>query len=253
MAAGKKRVNPAKQREKRAKIAAAVGCVLFLAVAAYEVPSIMKMMNQKPPAAARRATSGSSSPGGSIALPDVAAASTGLSGDGALANTDVPPPSDGAQLVSFSVFQTKNPFAPQLKSVAAGAGAPTTAERPGADAPSKSTTTTTPPSLTPGATVVPSAGGAAASTPTATTAAPPPTVAISVNGKVSRVGAQGTFPTDAPVFRLVAYTSGSADIGIVGGSLASGDVALTLQVGHAVTLQNTTDDKTYNLELISTH
>jgi hypothetical protein len=251
--AAKKRINLAKQREKRAKIAAAVGCVLFLAVAAYEVPSIMKMMHPKPPAAARPAASASSSSGSSIGLPDVAATSTGGSSDGALANTDVPPAPDGAQLVSFSIFQTKNPFAPQVKAVAAGASQQTTAERPGADAPSKETTgTTTTPTLTPGATVVPSAGGTAGSTPTTTTAAPA-TVAISVNGKVSQVGAQGTFPTGTPVFRLVAYTSDSADIGIVGGSLASGDVALTLHVGHSVTLQNTTDDKTYKLELISTH
>jgi hypothetical protein len=217
------------------------------------VPSIMKMMHPKPPAAAQPAASASSSPGGSIGLPDVAATSTGGSSDGALANTDVPPAPDGAQLVSFSIFQTKNPFAPQVKAVAAGASQQTTAERPGADAPSKETTgTTTTPTLTPGATVVPSAGGTAGSTPTTTTAAPS-TVAISVNGKVSQVGAQGTFPTGTPVFRLVAYTSDSADIGIVGGSLASGDVALTLHVGHSVTLQNTTDDKTYKLELISTH
>lgn len=250
--AAKKRINPAKQREKRAKIAAAVGCVLFLAVAAYEVPSVMKMMNQKPPASARAATAGSPSSAGSVPLPDVTAgASAGAAGDGALANTDVPPAPDGSQLVSFSVFQTKNPFAPQVKAAAAGVSAPTTADRPGADVPPKeTTTTTTAPALAPGATVVPSTGGAAAPT---VTAAPQPTVAISVNGKVSQVGAQGAFPSAAPVFRLVAFTSDSADIGIVGGSLASGDVALTLHVGHAVTLQNTTDDKTYKLELISTH
>jgi len=43
------------------QIAAAIGGVLFLAVAAYEVPSIMKMMNKKPPpAVASRRTSPSS-------------------------------------------------------------------------------------------------------------------------------------------------------------------------------------------------
>jgi hypothetical protein len=250
--ASKRRENPIKKRERRAKIAAAVGGVLFLAVAAYEVPSLMKMMNQKPPSSSHAATATPTS-GGTVGLPDVGGASGGVSVDGALANTDLPPASDGAQLVSFSVFQPKNPFAPQVRPAAAGTSATTTtAERPGADAPSKEkTATATTTSLPPGATVVPSTGGAAATTPTSTIAAPP--VTISVNGQVSQVGAQGTFPTAAPVFRLVAFTSDSADIGIVGGSLASGDVALTLHVGHAVTLQNTTDGKTYKLELLSTH
>ena len=251
--APKRRINPIKKREKRAKIAAAVGGVLFLAVAAYEVPSLMKMMNQKPPASAHSSAT-ASSPVGSAGLPDVAAVDGGASDGSALANTDPPPASDGAQLVSFSVFQMKNPFAPQVKTAAPAASAPTTAERPGADAPSKEKTgTTTTPALPRGATIVPSAGGAGATTTTETTAAAQHTVAISVNGQVSHVGAQGTFPSAAPVFRLVAFTSGSADIGIVGGSLASGEVALTLHVGHAVTLQNTTDDKTYKLELLSTH
>lgn len=264
MAAGKKRVDPIKQREKRAKIAAGVGCVLFLAVAAYEVPSIMKMMNAKPPPGAHATDAGNRNPDGSIALPNVAATSTsGLSGSGSLANTDVPPAAGGAQLVSFSVFQTKNPFTPQVTTPATGTStpaAPTTAERPGADVPSTSTTTsTTPTTLTtptvaPVATAVPPSAGAPASTPTtSTTTAAPPTVSIRVNGSVSHVGTQGTFPTGAPVFRLVGYTSDSADIGIVGGSLATGDVALTLHVGRSVTLQNTTDDKTYKLELIATH
>lgn len=257
--ASKRRENPIKKRERRAKIAAAVGGVLFLAVAAYEVPSLMKMMNQKPPTSSHAATATPTS-GGAVGLPDVAGASGAASVDGALANTDLPPASDGAQLVSFSVFQPKNPFAPQVKPAAAGTSATTTTttttttERPGADAPSKEkTATATETALPPGATVVPSTGGAAATTPTSTIAAPQPAVTISVNGQVSQVGAQGTFPIAAPVFRLVAFTRDSADIGIVGGSLASGDVALTLHVGHAVTLQNTTDGKTYKLELLSTH
>ena len=259
--AAKKRVDPIKQREKRAKIAAAVGCVLFLAVAAYEVPSIMKMMNAKPPPGANATDAGNRNPDGSIALPNVAATSTsGLSGSGALANTDAPPAADGAQLVSFSVFQTKNPFTPQVTTPSTDTSTPaqpTTADRPGADVPPTTTTTSTTattPTVPPGATAVPPSAGAPASTPTtSTTTAAPPTVAIRVNGVVSHVGTQGTFPTGSPVFRLVGYSSDSADIGIVGGSFATGDVALTLHVGRSVTLQNTTDDKTYKLELIATH
>jgi hypothetical protein len=77
-------------------------------------------------------------------------------------------------------------------------------------------------------------------------------VAIAVNGLTSRVGVAGTFPANSPVFRLVSYQSGTAQIGIVGGSYAAGGSALTLQVGHPVTLQNTTDGKQYKLELLKT-
>jgi hypothetical protein len=77
-------------------------------------------------------------------------------------------------------------------------------------------------------------------------------VAIAVNGLTSRVGVAGTFPAGSPVFRLVSYQSGTAQIGIVGGSYAAGGSTLTLQVGHPVTLQNTTDGKQYKLELLKT-
>ena len=46
--AAKKKVDPIKQREKRAKIAAIGGVVLLLAVAAWQGPKMMKLMNQKP-------------------------------------------------------------------------------------------------------------------------------------------------------------------------------------------------------------
>jgi hypothetical protein len=82
--------------------------------------------------------------------------------------------------------------------------------------------------------------------------APAPTVAISVDGVVSHVGSGGTFPTGAPVFRLVSWKGNTAAIGIVGGSYASGEVALTLDAGKPVTLQNTTNGKRYTLELLST-
>jgi hypothetical protein len=66
------------------------------------------------------------------------------------------------------------------------------------------------------------------------------------------VGLAGTFPAGGPVFRLVSFQNGTAQVGIVGGSYAAGGATLTLQVGHPVTLQNTTDGKQYRLELIKT-
>jgi hypothetical protein len=73
-----------------------------------------------------------------------------------------------------------------------------------------------------------------------------------VNGVVSHVASQGTFPAGAPVFRLASWTRDSAQVAIVGGSYASGGATLTLQIGQALTLENQSDGKRYKLELLST-
>ena len=145
MAAKKKKVDPVKQREKRVKVAAIIGTVLFLAVAAYEVPSMLAVMNKKPPP-------GSTIDNGpSSVLPNVAGGGSAApaASTGQLVNTDVPPTTGEGQLVSFSVFETKNPFTPQVSSDQAppDSGAttttPSTADKPGADVPGGTTTTPT--------------------------------------------------------------------------------------------------------------
>jgi hypothetical protein len=73
-----------------------------------------------------------------------------------------------------------------------------------------------------------------------------------VNGVVSHVASEGTFPAGAPVFRLASWTHDSAQVAIVGGSYASGGTTLTLHIGQALTLENQTDGKRYKLELLST-
>jgi hypothetical protein len=251
-----KKVDPIKQREKRAKIAAAIGGLLFLGVAAIEIPSMMSALNKKPPPGANATDAGNRAPDGSILLPNVSV-SSGLTGNGQLADTDVPPQSDAGQLVSFSVFQTKNPFVAQVS--ADGATEPAAAAAPatvgkGADVPPTATTATptaTPPTST--VSVVPPTTPTPAPTATTPTGAPPPTVTIAVNGTASRVAAQGTFPSASPVFRLVSFTSDSAQVAIVGGSYATGVATLTLHLGQPVTLENQTDGKLYKLELVATH
>ena len=267
MATKKKRVDAVKQREKRVKIAAIVGGVLMVAVGAYEIPPMLAIMNQKPPNSTYD-PGPSLTPGG---LPNVAAGAAGSSptaaGTNGLVNTDVPPVSGAGQLVSFSIFETKNPFTPQVSAAQAASVAggttttsPTSASRPGADVPG-SPTTTAPTTTTPGMTTTPVASppGVSAVPPTqapqgttTTTTVAQPTVSLSVNGVVSHVAMGGTFPSGAPVFRLASWTKGSAQVAIVGGSYASGTGTLTLRVGEAVTLQNQTDGKRYKLELLST-
>jgi hypothetical protein len=260
MAAKKKRIDPVKQREKRVKIAAIVGGVLMVLVGAYEIPPMLAIMNQKPPGNSTYDPGPSLTPGG---LPNVAAGASGSTAatptSGQLVDTDIPPASGAGQLVSFSVFETKNPFTPQVSSAGAAAGTgattttPTTANKPGADVPATTipgTTGTTTTPTPPGVSAVPSTQGPAG---TATTTTPAqPTVSLSVNGVVSHVASGGTFPSGSPVFRLSSWTKGTAQVAIVGGSYASGTGTLTLHVGEAVTLENQTDGKRYKLELLST-
>ena len=258
--AAKKKVDPIKQREKRAKIAAIGGVVLLLAVAAWQGPKMMKLMNQKPVVPPTSAAA----PAGTSALPGTGAQTT-TTASGELADTDVPPAAlDGGQLVSFDVFQTKDPFRPQVTSAdvaaadAAASGATTTQSEPVTGSRAASSATT-PPSIevqsttTPATTAVPSTP-AAPSTPETTTTAKPatPTVSISVNGATSHVARGGAFPSSTPVFRLVSWTKGAARIGIVGGSYSTGDPTLELTIDKPVTLQNTSNGQRYKLVLLST-
>jgi hypothetical protein len=246
-----KRVDPIKQREKRAKIAAAVGAVLFLIVAAFEVPTILKMMHPKPvvPPPTNVAAPDGSVPNAKPVTP------SGVTASGQLADTDVLPADGSGQLVAFDVFQTKDPFRPQVTASADTGGSSAAATTPTTTTPAPTTTTpdgTTPPTAVP---PTPPPGGVT-TTPTTTTTTPAvpaqPLVTISVNGAVSRVATGGTFPSGTPVFRLVSWTKGEARVGIVGGSYATGDPTLSLRVGVPVTLQNTSNDQRYKLILVST-
>jgi hypothetical protein len=250
--AKKKRVDPIKQREKRAKVAAIVGVLVLALVAAYEIPAVMKA-TKTPPAPVPSSTGSTAGSSTAESLPNLASGASGSvptssGSSGQLVDTDVPPPSADGQLVSFNVFATKNPFSPQV-STASGASPtitpPSSTSTPGAGGPASPTTTTP---TVPGPTVVPPAQASA----TTTTAAAQTAVAISVNGVVSHVASQGTFPAGAPVFRLASWTRDSAQVAIVGGSYASGGATLTLQIGQALTLENQSDGKRYKLELLST-
>jgi hypothetical protein len=252
--AKKKRVDPIKQREKRAKVAAIVGVIVLALVAAYEIPTVMKATKSPPPPVRSSAgsTDGSSTAEG---LPNITSGASGSvptssGSSGQLVDTDLPPPSADGQLVSFNVFATKNPFSPQVSTAPGASATTTTPSSTSAQGPAApgSPTSPTPAPTVPGPTVVPPAQGPA----TTTTTAAQPAVAISVNGVVSHVASQGTFPAGAPVFRLASWTHDSAQVAIVGGSYASGGATLTLHVGQALTLENQSDGKRYKLELLST-
>ena len=218
-----------KAKAKKQKIIAAVLGVLLLGVLAYEVPSLMKSMNKKPPAATAAATPAPGVPpvvGGPVAVapPAIPVATT-------LADSDPPAQAGSGQLLSFDRFTSKDPFAQQVD--AAVGTTPSATAKPGKATQPKipSTTPTTPSQPVP--------------TPN------PSTARISVNGTSELVELGKTFPSSDPVFRLVALTRTMARIGIAGGSLSTGQGTTNLTKGKKVTLMNTADGTRYQLILLS--
>ena len=94
--------------------------------------------------------------------------------------------------------------------------------------------------------------GSSSSPPTSGREATVETVTISVNGRDESLAKGGTFPHSAPTFRLVSFGKGTAEIGIVGGSYASGGETVTLKQGEPLTLVNTTDETRYRIVLVRT-
>jgi hypothetical protein len=220
----------AKAKAKRQKIIAAVGGVILLAVLAYEVPSLMKIMNKKPPASVATAAPAPLAPvPGVVTGTPVSAPAT----SGALSDSDPTPQAGSGQLLSFDRFPGKDPFVQQANRVkAAGASMKAAGIPP----------------LLPPPPASPSAS-ASASTPAA---AKRTSAQISVNGAKEQVSVGGTFPAADPVFQLVSLTKTTAKVGIAGGSLSTGTGTVTLTKGKKVTLMNTADGTRYELVLVST-
>ena len=269
MATAKQLAAQQKKKQQRQKIFVIVGGVLLVVVFAYEAMTLGLLGGKKAPPTAvdtSASTTVASTAPNSLTPPALPGTATPAAGSTAtpssgLADTDVAPSTAGeGQLVSFGVFQSKNPFAPQVHdstSDASGSASVVPASGGSSGTGSSGSTPTgtsgadVPP---PGATVTPSTTG---TTPTGTSTTTTATVSaevvnISVNGSVSKIGKDGTFPSGSPVFRLVSFGKGTAEIGIVGGSYQSGGATITLQQGKALTLMNTSDNKRYKLVLLST-
>ena len=222
----------AKAKAKRQKIILAVLGVLFLAVLAWQVPSVLKIMNKKPPVAATTpppAAVPAPVPGAPVGTP-VSATPT----PGGLIDSDPAAQAAGGQLVTFDRFSSKDPFQQQARIAASTAAAP-------AD---------------------PRVGAAASGGPSSSSPKPPPppraparapaSAQISVNGSSETVSKGGKFPQSDPVFVLVSVSRTTAQVAISGGSLDSGGATLTLRKGKKLTLENTVDSARYVLRLVST-
>jgi hypothetical protein len=212
-----------KAKAKRQKIVAAVLGVLLLGVLAYEVPSVLKMMNKKPATSSTTAAPPAPVPG-APAAPGTPVAAPAPSGT--LVDSDPLPQAAGGQLVSFDRFASKDPFDQQLD------------KPPALPAPSPKDSKPAAPQPPP--------------PPPAAKPAAPTSAKISVNGVAEQVGVGGSFPQEDPLFVLVSLTATKAKIGISGGSLDTGSSTVTLVKGKKMTLQNTVDGARYELVLIST-
>jgi len=255
-----KKVDPLKAKAAKQKKIAIGGCVLLLALLAFQGPKTVKML--KGPQALPSPTStapatpapGAAAPGGTAAgqVPATGDATAAPAPElSAVADSDLSPDAEQGQLATFERFASKDPFAQQAEAK------PTA---PPAAAPTKDTDTSTTPDAAKGAdSDADSDAGAAdggfttGGSDSADTPALATTTSISVNGVAEDVAVAAAFPKDEPTFVLakVAKNGKSVEIGIAGGEYAGGGETITLALGKTLTLQNTADGSRYELKLLT--
>lgn len=232
-----KKIDPVKAKAKRDRIVAGVlGGVLLVALVV-AVPMTLKQWKKLNGGDQAQATPAQTTPAPGVATPPTGT----LGGEtGGIASTVSAPLATG-QLHAFDLFESKDPFEPQVD-VSAGAQVPTT----------------TVPQVTPSGTVAPSSGAPLPPAAPATGTPKPPPVAptsavMSVNGapgELLGVGVEFPLPPAEALFRLEALAPGRARVSIVGGSYASGAPTVTVKVGKTLTLENTADGTRYELKLL---
>jgi hypothetical protein len=229
-----KRFDP-KAKARKQKIILAVLGVLFLGVMVYQAPTILGLFGGGSSEVASEPAPPSPVPPAPAPGATPAPAAAPGSGTAALVDSDPVAQPEQGQLVTFDRFESKDPFAQQAEQgPATAAPAPPKSARPNGDHPSgieESEPEPEAPALAP---------------------APVRTATISVNGISSDVTVGGTFPEGDPIFKLLSLKYGSAKVGIVDGTYATGAQAITLRKGgKPVTLMNTADGTTYVLRLLS--
>ncbi|HEX7083353.1 MAG TPA: hypothetical protein VF186_04500 [Gaiellaceae bacterium] len=216
---------PAEARERRAKIAAVVLTVVFVAVCAFQVPRVLKHFNSSSTAATSTTTTTSASPAPAAAAPAVLVSAR------------------ATHLSRLSRFAWKDPFRQQLQPKATAPAAPA---KPPAAKPQ--------PKPKPAAPVTASAPPAQTKSFTPLPAKPlqegRPGVLLLLDGKRLGLLRGDLFPTADPVFRLVSFTKKAARVALLAGTLSDGGSTLKLQQGHELVLRNATTGDRYVLELV---
>jgi cell division septation protein DedD len=259
----RKRIDPAQAKAKKQKRILIVGGIVLVALLAFQLPKLMKQ-NKAPetaPAVTTPAEAGTRAPERRAALASAPGDPANLPND----PDPAPVPQEG-QLVSFNLFSSKDPFAPQLSddstggSGTTGSGEPQTPppSAPPETPPASEPPTTTPPVSTPPATTPPASEPPATEPPaTEPPATEPPaekpatSATISVNGISEAVKIGDAFPKANPLFRLLSIKDGVAKIAIAGGSLQDGSEAVSLTKDEPLTLMNTADGTKYVIRLVS--
>ena len=222
-------------KERKQKKIAIVGAVLLVIVLAIQGPRTLNMLKGPEEAPEEETTAVATTPPAPTGTPvslepptlvGAAGAPAATGSQAGLGGSEPAPLASSGQLVSFSRFESKDPFAPQLSEDEAAPARPGPSARPSAGAP---------------------AGGA---NPPATTGVAVAAV-ISVNGTQETVAPGRDFPAASPLFRLVSLTKTAASIAIAGGDYADGAKAVTLRRGEPLTLMNTADGVRYELRLVS--
>lgn len=191
-----------------------VAGVLLVALLAIQLPKLMGG-DSTPAATPAASTAADTAPATTTAASETVASLVGASAT----------KPGKAQLASFSLFETKDPFVQQIKDAAAATGSGTASTK-GAGSAAKGGTAKAP------------VDGPAYAT-------------VSVNGEPEALQLKSEFPVDDPLFRLVALTDKAAKIGIAGGSLTDGKT-VTLRKGKKLTLVNTATGARYTLDLLYT-
>ena len=243
-----------KAKAKRQKIIAAVGGVLLLGLLAFQVPRTMKMLNQSNASASdsSASTTVSVTVSGPIAAPSLSGGNATMSASnvapGGLSDPSAVSTANSGQLLAFSRFRTKDPFAQQINVACASASGESSASSSSCESSSSSKPSAGSSSSTP-------SGGATGGGGSTTTAPAPPskptTAVLAVNGASEEVKVGGNFPASNPTFVLVSLTKTTAQIGIAGGSLEGKKQTVTLKKGVPLTLMNTADGTRYVLRLVS--
>jgi hypothetical protein len=220
----------AKAKAQKQKRLVVVLCAVLGLVLVYEIPHTLKLMKHSPAPVAAPATTPTQTP----AIPGTAASTSGPQASAIVASVQATP--DPGQLTEFTKFASKDPFDASVQPRSGDSSA----------------------STPPGSSTLPGPGSSPGpgSTPKTPPSPAPTTAVISLNGELVPVSTGSAFPVSGAtydrvgsLFQLVSLTARSAKVAIVGGSYADGSNALTLDVGKAVTLQNTADGTKYTLIL----
>jgi hypothetical protein len=199
-----------KQKDAKQKKLLIVLVPVFLALVVWQGPKMFKAFSGSQ-AAATPAPVTTTAP----TDPTTAPAPTGTTEAtpvAGLSDTDVPPTPGTGRLVSFSRFESRDPFGQP-----GGVDTGTNPETPAPDDVGVTSLAAT----------------------------------LEVNGSSEQVSVGDEFPAGNPTFRLVSTTEDTALIGLVSGSFEGGEATVELAVGEEIELVADPDGASYTVTLVS--